>query len=120
MMNWTELTTEEQEQEIRTLSKSCPVLIFKHSNRCSISTMAKNRMDQLAGNDQAAFFLVDVVRNRPISMKIAEDYQVHHESPQALLIVNGECVYDESHNGILPKEVAEEIKEWKQKMEAEG
>lgn len=78
--------------------------------------MAKNRMEQLSGNDNAAFFLVDVVGNRPISMKIAEEYQVHHESPQALLIVNGECVYDESHNGILPGEVADEIAEWRGKM----
>ncbi len=118
MMNWIELTTEEQKESLKALSAEKPVLVFKHSPRCSISMMAYNRMEQMAGNNEAAFYLVDVLKSRPISMQIAEEYQVHHESPQALLIVNGECVYDESHSGILPAELKEEIKEWRTKMAA--
>jgi bacillithiol system protein YtxJ len=110
MMNWNLLTTETQEEQLRKESAQKPVVIFKHSNRCSISMMAKTRMEKLAGNEDAAFYLIDVVKDRPISMKVAEQYQVHHESPQALLIVNGECVFDESHNGITAEEIAEEIK----------
>ncbi|GAA4466211.1 bacillithiol system redox-active protein YtxJ [Nemorincola caseinilytica] len=120
MMNWTELTTEAQEESIKTLSASKPVLVFKHSSRCSISNMAMARLEQLNDNDTAAFFIIDVLRDRPISMKIAEQYQVHHESPQALLIVNGECVYDESHNGITAKEIVDEINEWRSKMAAQA
>jgi bacillithiol system protein YtxJ len=78
--------------------------------------MAYNRMEQMAGNNDAAFFLLDVLKSRPISLQIAEEYHVHHESPQALLIVNGECVYDESHSGIIPAELKSEIKEWREKM----
>lgn len=109
MINWNLLTTDEQEEQMRKESANKPVVVFKHSNRCSISMMAKSRMEKLAGNEGASFYLVDVVKDRPLSMKIAEQYQVHHESPQALLIVNGECVFDESHNGITAEEIAEEI-----------
>ena len=35
-----------------------------------------------------------------LSTKIADEFDVYHESPQILLIVNGECIYDESHSGI--------------------
>ena len=35
----------------------------------------------------------------------AERFSVHHESPQVLLIRNGECVYVESHNGIDVDEI---------------
>lgn len=71
--------------------------------------MAKNRIEKLANNKDAVFYLLDVVKDRPLSMMVAEAYQVHHESPQALLIVNGECVFDESHNGITAEEIEEEI-----------
>jgi bacillithiol system protein YtxJ len=45
---------------------------------------------------------------RSISSEIAEKFQVHHESPQVLLIKNGECVYDESHYGIMMDEIVEQ------------
>jgi len=33
---------------------------------------------------------------------------VSHESPQVLLIKNGNCVYDESHGGIQMEEIEEQ------------
>jgi len=63
-------------------------------------------------------YLLNVITHRPVSMKIADHYQVHHESPQALIIVKGECVYDESHNGITAHELSDELNEWQKKMAA--
>ncbi len=109
-MIWKELTSEEQLAEINDHSRIKPVLIFKHSTRCSISVMAKNRLDKMTDNDSADFYVLDLLRYRNISNKIAEDYAVHHESPQVLLVVNGECVYEESHNGIMVDEITAEVR----------
>ncbi|XZF13852.1 bacillithiol system redox-active protein YtxJ [Chitinophagaceae bacterium MMS25-I14] len=107
-MKWIELTENVQLEQIREQSKQQPVVIFKHSTRCSISTMAKNRLERASQPEHVAFYYLDLLRHRPLSNKIAEDFQVHHQSPQVLLIRNGECVYEESHNGIDMSEILEQ------------
>ena len=99
-MNWIALTEELQLDQIKEESKQQPVVIFKHSTRCATSAMAKNRLEREPTADNTSFYFLDILRYRPISNKIAEDFHVHHESPQVLIIKNGECIYEESHNGI--------------------
>lgn len=108
-MNWTPLTDEQQLETIKEESKSQPVVIFKHSTRCSISSMAKNRLDREDAPAGVRFYYLDLIAYRALSNKIAEVFQVHHESPQVLLIKNGECTYDESHNGINMNEIEEQV-----------
>jgi len=110
-MNWEHITEEAQIDSIIDQSKIQPVVIFKHSTRCSISAMAKNRLERVAAPESTAFYYLDLIRYRSVSNKIAEVFQVHHESPQVLLIKNGECVYDESHGGIDMAEIAEQVQE---------
>lgn len=105
-MIWEQLTEEVQLEQIRELSYRQPVVIFKHSTRCSISTMAKNRLEREQAPENIVFYYLDLIRYRTVSNKVAEVFQVHHESPQVLLIKNGECVYEESHNGIDLSEIA--------------
>jgi len=93
--------------EIKQQSNIKPQLIFKHSTRCSISGVAKNRLERSTPPDNVDFYFLDLIRNREISRKIAEEFEVFHESPQVLLIKNGECVYDESHSGINMKDIEE-------------
>ncbi|MGN6196583.1 MAG: bacillithiol system redox-active protein YtxJ [Ginsengibacter sp.] len=104
-MNWIPLSNESQLNEIVTNSKTIPQVIFKHSTRCSISSMAKNRLDRKEAPDGINFYLLDLIRYRNISNKIAEDFQVTHQSPQVLVIENGKCVYNESHSGISFDEI---------------
>lgn len=108
-MNWIALTDEQQLQEINDLSTTQPVVIFKHSTRCSISTMAKSRLEREKTPENASFYYLDLIKYRSISNKIATDYSVHHESPQILLIKNGECVYEETHNGISMGDIADQL-----------
>ena len=84
-------------------------IIFKHSTRCSISSMVKRRFEQDwdALPEGINLYFLDLISHRAISAEIAEVFQVHHESPQLLLIKNGECVLDSSHGDILVEEVAE-------------
>lgn len=107
-MNWKTLTSEEQLSEINTVSAHQPVAIFKHSTRCSISSMAKARLERAGEPAGLTFYYLDLLSYRPISDKIADLYQVPHESPQVLLIRNGVCIYNESHSGILMDEIAEQ------------
>lgn len=104
-MSWNDLNEESQLAGIKTLSERQPVVIFKHSTRCSISTMAKGRLERSIAPEGISFYHLDLIRHRAISNKVAEVFGVHHESPQVLLIRNGACVYDESHNGISMDEI---------------
>lgn len=107
-MNWNELTDMAQLDAIIEESKTQPVVIFKHSIRCSISTMAKGRLERSEEPLGVKFYYLDLINHRDISNKVAEVFQVHHESPQILLIKNGECTYEESHNGISMEEIEEQ------------
>src|ERR1700761_2036795 len=104
-MNWITLQNESQLDEIRERSASRPQLIFKHSTRCSTSALVKGRLERASQPESIDFYFLDLIRNRPVSNKIAEDFFVEHESPQILLIRNGECIYDESHMGITMDEI---------------
>lgn len=104
-MNWIPLLNEQQLEEIKTNSANRPQVIFKHSSRCSISSMARNRLDKNAFPRGIDFYFLDILNHRNISNKIASDFMVHHESPQVLLINKRACVYDESHSGIQMDEI---------------
>ncbi len=84
-----------------------PVLIFKHSNRCSISSMAFNRVQKAAEalNEKFDFYLIDVVADRSLSLQLADELAVEHESPQAIVLNQGKVIYSESHMGINPQEI---------------
>lgn len=71
--------------------------------------MAKNRLERKEFPKEADFYYLDLIANRNISSKIEEDFKVYHESPQILVIKNGECVYDESHSGINMDEIKEQV-----------
>ena len=104
-MNWIYLTNEVQLQDIKDKSKDKPQVIFKHSTRCGVSSMAKNRLDKGSEPGGMDFYFLDLIKHRNISNKIAQDFQVYHESPQILIIKDGKSVYDESHSGIDPQEI---------------
>lgn len=108
-MNWIDLNSMQQLADIKELSKTRPQVIFKHSTRCSISTMAKSRLERDKQPESGDFYFLDLIKHRSISNQIAEDFAVAHESPQILLIKNTECVYEESHSGIQMDEIAEQI-----------
>lgn len=70
--------------------------------------MAHSRLERTYRPMNADFYLLDIINSRGLSNKIAEAFHVAHESPQILVIVNGECVYDESHSGINMDEIEEQ------------
>ena len=99
-MDWKVLRDEHELQEIIKRSETRPQVIFKHSTRCSISSVAKGRLERSKVPSGADFYYLDLINYRDISNKIVQLFGIHHESPQVLVIKNGICVYDESHMGI--------------------
>ena len=107
-MNWVSLDKLSQLASIKEASYNQPQVIFKHSTRCAISSMAKSRLERNQFPKDVPFFFLDLIKHRDISNKIENDFNVDHESPQVLIIKNGECVYDESHSGINMEEILEQ------------
>lgn len=99
-MNWINLTSEDQLTEVIEKSNTKPQIIFKHSTRCSISSMAKSRLERSIQPEDLDFHFLDLIKHRNVSNKIASAFNVYHQSPQVLIIMQGECIYDESHSGI--------------------
>ena len=107
-MNWNALISEEQLADIRAKSFNKPQLILKHSTHCSVSQVIKARLEKGETPQQLDFHYLDLLTYRSLSNKIAEDLDVYHESPQVLLIKNGECVFDESHLAIRMQDILSE------------
>jgi bacillithiol system protein YtxJ len=107
-MNWIPLQSLPQLDEI--LAKPGLALLFKHSTRCSISNVALERLNKSSLSDLTPSYLLDLLSYRDISNAIATQLKVHHESPQVLLVKDGQCYYDESHLSISAEEIEEELK----------
>ncbi len=93
-----------QLNEIINNSHEKPIIIFKHSTRCSVSRMAlkqfENEFDVETLHCNVSTYLLDLLEYRPISNEIASRFGVFHQSPQLLLIKDGKSVYDVSHSDI--------------------
>ncbi|WP_281540351.1 bacillithiol system redox-active protein YtxJ [Maribacter aestuarii] len=99
---WVPLESMEQLDEIKTNSKGVPQVIFKHSTTCGISRMVLNMFTSSYNLEpgQMDFYFLDLHAFRGISNKIAERFQVMHQSPQLLVIKNGVVVAHDSHGAI--------------------
>lgn len=108
-MHWIHLTDEEQLKQIVSKSNIRPQVIFKHSTRCSISSVALQRLQKSEQPQDIDFYFLDLIAYRSLSNKIAEMFKVHHESPQVLVLKDGACIYDESHLSISMNEILDSI-----------
>lgn len=107
---WKNLNTVGDLEAIRNESYQNEVVIFKHSTQCAISSMAKSRLERsYEPIASETYYYLDLLKYRNVSNAIAEQFQVHHESPQIILLKNGEVVYDESHSQIYFSELKEQI-----------
>ena len=110
-MKWHNLDHLSQLETIIRESVDYPIIIFKHSTSCSISYIAQRRLMNPEANFPAHVkcYFLDLLKHRDISHEIASRLQVHHESPQLILISGGECVYDSSHLDIQLDEIKEQL-----------
>ena len=104
---WIELTSSEQLKQAIESSVENAVILFKHSTRCSISSMAKSRFESNWNTDlsKVSIYYLDLIAHRNISNEIAELTGIEHQSPQAIVLKNKEVIYDASHSEISAKAI---------------
>jgi bacillithiol system protein YtxJ len=106
---WNQLVSEKELQECIAHSAVNPQVIFKHSTRCIISKMVlqqfEEQIDSIPANAELLF--LDLLSHRDISNSIATQLNVHHESPQVIVIKNGTAIFHESHHSIDAASIAE-------------
>ena len=88
-------------------SHEAPVLLFKHSNACPISAAAYQQMSRVKGEVS----IVVVQESRDVSREVETRTCVRHESPQALVLRNGEVVWNASHFSVTADAVEQALKE---------
>lgn len=110
-MKWTPLNSIADMEEVIQKSFEKPQLIFKHSTRCSISALAKSRLESGWRFEEKLVepIYLDLLVHRDVSNKIEAHFNIRHESPQVLLIKDGECVYHASHTMINVDSLEERI-----------
>lgn len=104
---WIPLSSFEQLDDIEEKSVSRTQIIFKHSTTCGISRMVLNMFEKnpLLQEDSTDLYFLDLHRYRDVSNEIAQKFQVFHQSPQLLVIKNGQTVDHASHGAITEMEL---------------
>ncbi|HVL69334.1 MAG TPA: bacillithiol system redox-active protein YtxJ [Vicinamibacterales bacterium] len=88
-------------------SRQRPVLLFKHSRTCGISCEAFEQLQAhiAASGLDAAYRLITVQTHRRVADEVATRLRVRHESPQAILLRDGDVVWHGSHFRITTDEL---------------
>lgn len=111
-MNWKKLDHVSQIEDIKEESKLQPVIIFKHSTRCSISAMAWDRLKRNWKNGDSASvtpYYLDLITYRDISDLVAGEFGITHQSPQVIVVKDGKATYNNSHMGISYQEILSQL-----------
>lgn len=110
-INWNKLETISELEMAIEKSFEIPVLLFKHSIRCSISSMALYRTESGwdLPQEKVMPFYLDLISHRDVSNAITEKLNVFHASPQIILVKNGKAVLDASHNEIRVELIKEAL-----------
>ena len=80
-----------------------PVILFKHDPYCPISARAYREMEQVPGD----IALVDVEHDKTIASAVAKRTGVRHESPQVIVVKDGQPVWSASHFNIKADAVSQ-------------
>lgn len=83
-----------------------PVVIFKHSNTCGVSSRAYRELTSFSG----PVGLVIVQKARDVSDQIERSTGVAHETPQVLVVRDNELVFTASHFQVKAETLEEELR----------
>ena len=110
-INWNTISSNEDLDELLERSKQRPQLIYKHSTICSFSRMAQGELISAADEieKKADINYVGVIETRPLSNKVSQVLGIRHESPQIILVKNGEAIWDASHGGVKGSTILQQL-----------
>lgn len=91
----------EENEDFEALLRAPLAIVFKHSTQCSVSSRAHREVEKfLEGQPGRRIHKVRVIESRSVSDYIEKATGVRHESPQVLVLRNGEVVWHDSHFGV--------------------
>ncbi|MCQ0110813.1 bacillithiol system redox-active protein YtxJ [Zhouia amylolytica] len=101
-VSWNSLVHINEIENLVEESYKMPIAVFKHSTRCGISRMVLNSFEKQYGlkKEDAQLYFLDLLRFRDISDALANRFHIRHESPQLLVIKEGQIVHHASHGSI--------------------
>ncbi len=99
--NFKEIYTTEALEQLFSESHSKPIVFFKHSITCPIS---KNVFRDVSSVNSDIWVMI-VQDARIVANEISEKTGIRHESPQAIIVRNGEVIYHSSHYDITAADV---------------
>ena len=105
--HFTPITDAQALEQLLAHSHQAPVILFKHSSTCPISSAAYKQMSQV----EADVSLIVVQSARNVSDEIAARTGIRHESPQVIVIKNGKVVWSASHFDIKAGAVEQVVRE---------
>jgi len=97
------LTSPADLEAVWAASDSAPIILFKHSQSCGVSLLARDRL--VDGELPASVHEVVVQRQRALADAVASTLAVRHESPQVIIVVGRRAVWHSSHAGVRPERV---------------
>lgn len=101
-VNWIPLNDFKDLENVTNESFKKTVVLFKHSTRCSISRFALKQFENEFDlpEESISLYFLDLLNFRAISNKIADDFQVMHQSPQMIVLKDGVVVFSSTHSDI--------------------
>lgn len=109
---WSAPETEEELKKLFELNSGLH-LIYKHSHSCMTCVFTKKRVEELMKSDEKidSFQFIEVRMSRPLSNFVSNKTGIRHESPQAILLQNGEVKWHASHSAIEVDAILHTLKE---------
>lgn len=110
-MNWNTLTSKPDVDQAIQKSFDAPVLLFKHSTTCGISASAQHQLEEhwdLMDAEITPYYL-DLLVHRDVSNYIADKLDVIHQSPQVILLKDGQVVYTVTHHAISVDKIRKQV-----------
>lgn len=102
IIEWTDIIDISQLETIEDASKLVPVLIFKYSTRCNLSTFMLKKFEKKFDFEEGSVlpYFLDLRAYRDISDEITTRYGIAHQSPQIILMKGGRATYYANHEHI--------------------
>ena len=101
-----------QADELISAADPRPLVIFKHSRSCGTSAQAFDELlEHLHASDSdVRYAIVTVQTHRDVSSAVSRMLGVRHETPQALIVQDGQVVWSASHFRVTAEAVNAAIK----------
>lgn len=102
------LTSASDLAEALATSYEQPVVLYKHSATCPLSTRARRAVQPIAEGAVPTYEVV-VQQARPVSQQISTELGIRHETPQVLIVHHGTPVFETSHGAVTTAAVHEAL-----------